>query len=575
MVSAMVRNLNTEAPKTRRREFINDMKIPDAFCRSYIHGKYSLLSLCLCVSVVVTLACGSKPTDPRTAIAADSLVYLETSDLGKVLEAITSNPKFQELAKTKPDTSALNGVRVSIAVTGFQTTEEAASEDHAVLSFKPRFVAVAETNAWNYQALSFAENKLGEFVNDIYDGEVELVTTDKHSGKYFTWTARDGRKAFALVRGSLIFFGNDETAIDNCVNVMSGGAESIARNAKVSGLPAGSLASGYVSKEGVAQVANIAGISLALGVGEETEVKNFIARIVPEIVRNSVTEVAWAARQLEDGRIEDSYTLSLELDTAKVLSETIIPGGAPEQEFTGFIPKEFVSATRYNLKDPQIAWRSLLLTARTKTDQVSGSLLTAFSSSLFEPYGIENPELFLSGVSGSLQTVRLDAEGEEVVAIAHVKDAESVRASLAKELNLAKFPIGNGTVRAKPPSPFETIWRSEDGELAATIYQEMIVIGDAAGVDKCKTAYVATTNAAADSVVSPLRSSNAAIVTIGSEADPQARLVTVLGGRKEGNDVLIKNYVTETRFNKNGIERRTVSDFGLIGTIIERLDPGN
>src|SRR5687768_7836396 len=82
------------------------------------------ISLRLCVSAVVaaSLSCGAKPTDPRTVMPGDALVYLETRDLGKTLEAVTDNPNFQQLAKTKPDLSALNGISLSVAVTGFETS---------------------------------------------------------------------------------------------------------------------------------------------------------------------------------------------------------------------------------------------------------------------------------------------------------------------------------------------------------------------------------------------------------------------------------------------------------------------
>lgn len=541
------------------------MENTDLLCRSKMLGKRSLASLCLCVSVVIGLSCGSKPTDPRTVIPADSLVYLESSDVGRVLDAITSNPIFQQLAKTKPDTSALNGIRLSVAVTGFQTSEEAEGESGSVLDFRPRFVAVAETNAWNYQALSFAENKLGEFVNDVYGGEVELVTIDKHGGSYFTWTAKDGRKAFALVRGSLVLFGNDESAIDNCVNVMNGGAENIERNPKVSAFAADSLASGYVSKDGVDQIANIAGVSLASGAGEEAEVKSFIARVLPDIARNSMTEMTWQARRAENGRIEDSYTFSLTPDTARVLSESIVPGGRAESDLGAFIPREFVSATRYDLKNAQVAWRSVLLTARTKTDQVSGNLLAAFSSSLFEPYGIEDPELFFRGVWGPIQTIRFDADGDEVVVIARIEDPEAVRMAVAKELGITKFPFFdlNG-----PPWAPKRIGSSADGDLAAASNGYVIIVGDAASVDRC---IAASAIAVADT--GPLQTSTAAAATIGTEADPRAGLIAVLADRKDDTTPLIQNYFSETRFSQNGIERRTVSDFGLIGMIIERIDP--
>jgi hypothetical protein len=524
------------------------------------------LRLCVAAFILASISCGSKPTDPRTVIPADSLVYLETSDLGKLLDPITSNPKFQELAKTKPDTSALNGIRLSVAVTGLQASEEPVSEEHVVGHFRPRFVAVAETNAWNYQALSFAENKLGEFVNDIYDGEIELVTTDKHGGKYFTWTARDGRKAFALVRGSLILFANDESAIETCINVMNGGAESIAKNAKVSALAADSLASGYVSPDGVGQIANIAGVSLAIGAGEEGEVRRFIARVLPEIVRNSVTEMTWTSTRQQQGRIEDSYVLELAPDTARVLGESIVPGGDPDPDLSRFIPKEFVSTTRYNLKDAQIGWRGALLTARTKTDQVSGGLLVALSSSLFEPYGIEDAEMFLRSVESTLQTVRFDAEGEEVAVTARIKDLAKLKNAVAKELDFSKAP-----------EKFENaeIWRSGDGELAAGIVENRVVIGDAKSVEKLLSARNTGQNLATVSANTRIAPSSAAIVTFGTESDPEAKLISILSDRRSETEPLVQTYTTETRFNQNGIDRRTVSDFGLIGMIIGRLDPDN
>ncbi|MGD9561448.1 MAG: hypothetical protein AB7F88_05250 [Pyrinomonadaceae bacterium] len=514
------------------------------------------------LSIIFLTSCGSKPVDPRTVVPADALVYLETSDLGKVIEAITSNPKFEQLAKTRPDTSALNGIKLSVALTGFQTFEEPVSGESAVLNFRPRFVAVAETNAWSYQTLSFAENKLGEFVNEIYGGEVELVIINKHNGRYFTWTALDGRQAFALVRGSLILFGNDESAIENCVNVMNGGAPNIAANPRITALNPNSLASGYVSKDGVAQIANIAGVSLAIGAGEEAEAKSFIARVLPEIARNSITEVTWTSARLDPGRIEDTFTIGIDPETAAVLSETVTPGNGQAENMDRFIPTEFVSTTRYNLNDARIAWRSLLLTARTKTDNVSGGLLTAFSPALFAPYGIDDAETFLSAVGNTLQTVRFDAEGDEVAVVARIKDGEALRRAIAKELILSK-----------PPDKFENadIWRSADGEMAAAIVGDEIVVGEAKSVERCLTARDPGQKPT-DPVIA---NSSAPVVTYGRETDPAARLIATLSERKNENEPLTQTYTVESRFNQNGIERRTVSDFGLIGTIIERLDPQN
>jgi hypothetical protein len=531
---------------------------------------YLSVFICVHLWLVLLTSCGSKPSDLRTVIPADALVYLETNDLGKALRAVTENEAFKAAAKTQPDFSALAGMKLAVAVTGFETKEQQVTEENSVLNFKPRFVAVAETNAWNYQALSFTENKLGEFINETYGGEVALETSDKHGGKYFVWAAQDGRKAYALVRGSLIFFGNDESAIEKCLAVTRGEAESITKNPKVAALSIDSLASGYVSTDGVAQISIIAGISMAKTSSEEGEVQSFIARILPEIVRNSVTEAIWTSKRSDDGRIEDNYTLSLNPDTAKVLDETVVPVGENDLDLSRYIPREFISTTRYNLKDSQIAWRSVLLTARSKTDQLSGNLLMAFSSSLFEAYAIEDPEQFLTAVASPLQTVRFDTDGEEVAVIARIKDLEKLKLSLAKELNLARPPAPMD--RTKPPTQLEKFdtWYSDDRELVAAIVGNTVIVGEQSGVMRCliaKTADVSTD--------SRFQVSNAAIVTFGGESDPEARLVAALADRKAEKSPLVETYTTETRFNQNGVERRTVSDFGLIGSIISQIDPEN
>jgi hypothetical protein len=566
----MEKNLTTETQRHREKQLRN----AEYGLRKYLPFSPSpvlpfFTALCLCVSVV-NLSCGSKPTDLRTVIPSDSLVYLETNDLGKTLTAVTENEAFKAAAKTQPDFSALAGMKLAVAVTGFQTSEQEVTAENSVLNFQPRFVAVADTNAWNYQALSFTENKLGEFINETYGGEVTLETADKHGGKYFIWTAQDGRKAYALVRGSLIFFGNDESAIEKCLAVTRGEAESITKNPKIAALPPDSLASGYVSTDGVAQISNIASISLAIGASEEGEVKSFIARVLPEIVRNSATEATWTVSKTEDGRLTDSYSIYLKPETAKVLGETMVPSTEAGSELNQFFLRDVASTTRYNLKDPQIAWRSVLLTARTKTDEVSGSIITIFSSSLFEPYGIEDPELFLSSVAGAMQTVAFGDDGGDMAVIARVKDLDKLKRSLAKELDLSKPMI---SVHTKPPHKFENIWRSDDGELAAALSMErdMIIVGNAESVSRCTGYYGRIENLPAGFDRDAIQSSTAAVVTAGSQFDPGASLVVFLAGRRDENVPLTQTYITETRFNQNGIERRTVSDFGLIGSIIEQL----
>lgn len=532
---------------------------PEAFR----HRRVLIFGLFLCICFLEP-ACGTKPTDLRTVIPGDALVYLEVNDLGKAVRAITENQKFRELARTQPDLSALDGISIAVAVTGFETNEEAINDQASILNFKPRFVAVAETNAWNFQANKFAEMQLGEFVNSVYGGDVQLEAAPKNGGRQYVWTARDGRKAFAFVQGSLIFFGNDESAIEKCLAVKRGEAESIASNPKVSP-DAERLAFGFVPHDGVAQLANIAGASIAKSTSEEGEVQSFIARVLPELLRNSVTEITWTAVKAKEG-IEDRYAVKLENETASALAEAIVPSGNGLGGLGELIPSNAMSVTRYDLNDPAAAWQSVLASIQRNTDATSGKLLAGFSDSLFEPYGIEEPQRFLESVVSPIITVRLDSEGEETAAIARLRNSGADTKNSAKELEkLVSRDIDLSHPAAE--SGDVVLFKSHDGETAAAFSSGRLIVGGAATVEKCVTAGGRNAGRFSERI----SNSNAPVVTFGTETDDAAKLVEFLAGRKSENSPLVQTYLTETRFDQNGMERMTRSDLGLLGVIIAQF----
>lgn len=521
-----------------------------------------LLSLCLCVSAVIFSSCSSRPVDLQTLAPADSLVYLETNDLGKVVGSMTENKVFTQLAARKPDISALKGIQLAVAVTGFEVAEEALSGEEKGLNFRPRFVAIAETHAWNYQALAFTENKLGEFINQVYGGEVELETSDKNGGRYFTWTAQDGRKAYALVQGSQIFFGNDESAIEKCQAVKRGEVDSFAKTGKVQSPGENSLAAGYVSPDGVAQIATLAGTVLGHRASDSEEAQKFISGVLPPLLQKTVSEVTWMSSKTDQG-VEDRFTFAAEKEVGGVWKETLVRSGEPQvTNLPALLPPAPMSVTRYDLKNPQLAWRSVLLLAAKQAGEVSGPLLLAFGGSLFDPYGITDGEMFLSAVGPEIYTAKFDAEGERSVVIVAVRDVETIKKSIGSEIDFRKPP---------EKANLADVWKSADGDLAAALIENtnILVLGDAGSVAQCLAR--GASNFTVSEVYGRFSASDSVAVTFGRDVESAAKIVDVISDRKSENENADTQYLTETRFNEKGIERRTVSDFGLIGDIVEHL----
>ncbi len=489
---------------------------------------------------------------------ADSLVYLETRDLGTAIGAVINNKALQDVVKSIPDTRILNGMQMSVAVTGFETKEQAVTDENSVLSFQPRFVAVIETNKWNFQVLSFVEEKLGLFISEAYGGEATLESFDKHGGKYYVWSGQDGRKAYGLVIGNRIYFSNDESAIERCLAVGRGEEESIAKNPKMTN--GDRLAFGYVSPDGIGQISNIVGISLAKRSSEEGDVQSFIARVLPDLLRSSVKEASWIAEKTEQG-IEDKYQIELDPELARIGRETM-PENPQANDLAEFVPVEVVSATRYNFKDSRIAWRSVLLSASSRVRQFDGSIITAFAGSLFEPYGVEDPELFLSAIDGDIMAIRFDQDGDSSVAFGRSRNIEDLKRSLSKEIDFSKAPA---KVLAAD------LWEAEDGSGFAIAPGDFVLAGDAVAIRKCLEARQSGSNIKNLEIFNGFQTSSSPVVTFGYDVETTKHIANVVGQMKEGGVPNKISYFTKTSFESTRLHRTTRSDFGLIGTIISQF----
>ena len=324
-------------------------------------------------------------------------------------------------------------MQIAVAVTGFETSEEKLTDEHSVGKVQPHFIADRRHARVEFSGTWICGAKAWQLRRKHLRQRAKLEQTDKSGGKYFTWTAEDGRKAYALVIDSLIYFTNDETAVDKCLAVRRGEADSIAKTGKVQPSQPGTLASGYISTDGVAQIANIAALKFAADASEEPEVQSAVAGLFPQLIRGLVTDVTWTEVKA-DTKIEDRWEINMQHDVAAVLNETLSPSGdlGSQQEsrnrMVSQLPPGIASATAANFKDPAVAWRSIMLIVNQRFNSLSGKIVGVVLNSGFEQYGIRDPEGFLRALgdgeerSRNIVTVKPNYDGTDRVLIASVGD---------------------------------------------------------------------------------------------------------------------------------------------------------
>lgn len=521
--------------------------------------------ICFFVVVILTasVACRTaRKTDLRTLAPVDALIYFETRDLANALEPLTENAAFRELAADEPDFSAYKNVQFAVVILGFKSSEKQISDENSVLNFKPQFVAVAETNLWSWQAVSLVENRLDRFVRKNFGAAVRLEKTDRSGGIFFTWTASDEREFFAFVQDGMIYFGNDAAALEKCLSVRRGEADGLLKNESFARARSeNNLAFGYVSPAGVAEIARLAGVSFAAKTVEDADGRNFLARLLPQVLKNTTKEVLWTAKKSERG-IEDDFEISLTSEAASEVKEISAPTSVSQNGTAEFLPPDFYSATRYNLKNPALAWRGLLSAIVKNTDALSGKLLIRFSGELLEPYGISNAEDFLSSIDSEIITAQFDPDAAQSVIIVSMADAEKLKNSITKEINFKKPPENRADAE---------IWFSADEHTAAAFSENQLILGDGESVLKCLEAKQSGSNFTKSPKFSRFAVVQAIAATIGRDDDSAEKITAILAEKKDENRKLATFYSTETRLSENGIERRTVSDFGLIGTILKQI----
>jgi hypothetical protein len=102
-------------------------------------------------------------------------------------------------------------------------------------------------------------------------------------------------------------------------------------------------------------------------------------------------------------------------------------------------------------------------------------------------------------------------------------------------------------------------------------FENLVVAGEPETTARCNQAHQNGQNLVKQQIAPTETGNPPAIRTFGVDRETAVLLASVLSERKSDDAVPVSRYVVETRFKQKGIERRLVSEFGLLSSIITML----
>lgn len=567
----------------------------------------SLVVICLLAVVVLAWLWWTRPVkmDMAAYVPADSIVYFEADSLPDILGGMTSTEAWRELApaagvETNPggsrrltdfvsftgvgpsDAVVLTRAQVAVAVLGF----EAAEESDMTLKLSPRAALVAETHTSEWRVKAAVEKLVGGFARRSLGSErVERKEVD--GVQFVTWTAADGgrRKIVTAVSESVAVIGNDEAAVQACLDARRGARPSLAGNEELKGMRArlrseGALAFGFAPRGSAAKVVEVFAPAFVGGVAEDMHVQSVLATVLPQLINQTIGSVGWSARA-EGGGVEDDYFLSLPGDMAQRLQTPLATSAAGESATAELLPQNVYQVSRYNFRSPEVAWRGLGAALSSQVDVSRATIITLALEALLKPYGVEQPKEFLRACGSEVWTARLDATSGRKILVASVRDSEAL-------LRQARMHLGRGT-RTERVGNVELLISSDAERGAASLVGDYLIMGAEDDVRACLVARAESrTLKNADAFkasAQELFDETAFARTLTDDRDSVRPVLSYFAGRGDSGParadpgaleaVLARRTysVSETRLGDGGFEKKTRSSFGLFGEIITRLAP--
>lgn len=536
--------------------------------------------------------------DMAAYVPADCLAFVEADDLVELADGIGTSEAWTKLATPLGARSSLLPNRWLIRLarwTGigsgdailfarsqfaivFTGVEE--SEADATVKIKPLTTLIIETHTTQGRMRSTLEGHVEDFARA--HGQSSLVRKQIDGVDLAEWASSDGARHITLAFvGTVVIIGNDEASVLRCVETRWGKRASLMGNqqlehARAQVDAAGAPLFGFVSKAGVKPILQ----AWALYLFGSNQNATTIAPIFGSIFSNLIEGFAWVSRFTE-GRAEDRCFLELSEGVADKLRGSAVPEDrAPSNEIT-FVPPDAYSVSIYHFRDVDRFWRDVNATVSSHADVVGAIAARPLLRSLFPPYGITDPDTFVSAVGNRMATIRLE-ENAPPVLVAGAFDRPSLR-------KLAQQRLG-ATAKTETVGDAELMLSSSDN-FAASFAEDHFLTGTADAVRRCLQARAQSQSLAS---VDAYRRSQRIIdsslpiiaLTFTDDRHPAISFVELFSSSERSAfstnapsiDQASRSLpysVSVTMLKENGFEWTSRSAFGVFGSLVIRFAPEN
>jgi hypothetical protein len=588
-----------------------------------------LLRWFLAIAFVVILVAAAwvwwnrpQSSDMADYAPADALVYLECNSLLNVVDAITGTDAWKELnplsgtSGPQPPNRWLTRV---IKWTGIGPIESVilaraqlatvmldlgAREQGDTLTIRPEAAILIETHTAERRIRPAVEEALRLFAEKSYR-QPSLRRAEVAGSELLIWSAPTSeRQIVATIDGTLVIVGNSERAVKSCLEVRRGQRPSLKSHTELQAMrrhltAADTLAFGFISSSNAARLFSI-GAPLLFG---RTPGDPRFDRIIAAGAAKVLAGVGWRSR-VASGGIEDRYLFSLQSTLAARLQPDFRPATTPIKVLD-LLPNDVRSLSVYRFADPSLTWAAFGTTLSSQLDTLSAMVVSAVLKSALTPYGVEDPQKFLSLVGPEISTVRWTHETEQSTLVAEVRDEASLRRLLlgTDETGSKLSSTGVKHTSIGEAQLFETPGKS----IAVSFFKGMVLLGPPADLQlylqsAATSSSTATSNLAGSEGVKKLehflpRSNSASVVTYTRENDQVLKFIQSISRASRGTTVTSESTAageppaaadpselsrkveqlpysaTETALGDDGFERTTRSSFGQFATLIPLLFP--